>query len=331
MSQSVDKRVLWVFPLLAFVEAGLLVRNLIILQPPANWIMATSQALLVLAVLGVWLWLRRRQVTVAVMGPPVLGTLLYLAGLILLEQALTHQGLLAANLALLLAVGGAVIAPRRQFAVYSLLIAAGWLWVILSHAAWDIPAIQQGLLVALGLLVGWVMNILREVDRQQLEAARDEAVNSAMRDPLTQLWNRRGVHAVLPSMIGGARTLNSGIWCAFIDVRGLKSVNDTLGHAAGDDLLQAIGHVLLDRETRGQVPARWGGDEFCLFGGGPAPDPDALAYELRNQIAGRTSVGAAWDVSCGVACEHLQSGPDVDRLVSVADQDMYRRRGEQAR
>ena len=332
MNAGIDKRVLWVFPILACVECALLARNLIVLNPPVNVIMAGCQALLVVGLIAAWLRARGQQiVTVEGLGPTIFAVLLSLGGLVLLEQALTHQGLLSANLALLLAVGGALVAPRRRFALYTIVLVVGWLCVILTHVNWDIPVVQQGLLIGIGLFVAWSVNILRDMDRRQLQAARDDAVNSAMRDPLTQLWNRRGVHAVLPSMIGGARTLNSGIWCAFIDVRGLKLVNDTLGHAAGDDLLQAIGQVLLDREERGQVPARWGGDEFCLFGGGPAPESEALAQQLRDEISKRTTVKAAWDVSCGVATELMRSVDDVDRLVASADEDMYRRRGEQAR
>lgn len=326
-----DRRVLWVFPLLALVECLLAVRNLIILQRPANWIMASCQALLILGLLAVWQRGRRRPVTVEGMGPTIFAVLLSLSSLVLLEQALTHQGLLAANLALLLVVGGALISPGRRFGIFTGLLVLGWLCVVLTHRDWDIPVVQQGLLVALGLFVSWVVYILRDIDRKHLEKARDEAVNTAMRDPLTQLWNRRGVHAVLRSMIGGARSLDARLWCVFIDVRGLKAVNDTLGHAAGDDLLHAIGQVLLDREASGQLPARWGGDEFCLFGGGPTPEPGALAQELRAQIAGRTSVQGVWDVSCGVAFDSLDDVHDVDRLVSRADKDMYRRRGEQAR
>jgi diguanylate cyclase (GGDEF)-like protein len=331
VSASLDKRVLWVFPLLALVECLLALRNLIILERPTNWIMASCQALLIVGLLAVWQRGRRHPLTVEAMGSTIFAVLLCLSGLVLLEQALTHQGLLAANLALLLTVGGALISPRRRFGVFAVLLVLGWLGVVLSHENWDIPVVQQGLLVALGLFVSSVVNILRDIDRKNLVQARDEAVNTAMRDPLTQLWNRRGVQAVLPSMIGGARSLNSGIWCAFIDVRGLKVVNDALGHAAGDDLLHAIGRVLLDREASGQVPARWGGDEFCLFGGGPTPEPGTLAQELRAQIADRTSVKGVWDVSCGVAFDSLDDADDVDRLVSRADKDMYRRRGEQAR
>lgn len=319
---------MWVFPLLALVETLLLIHNVLVLPAPVNLIMASAQAVLVVAAVGGWLWLRSRPLSLEMTGPVILTVLLLLAGLILLEQALTHKGLLSANLALLLAVGGALITPRRRFALYCLLLVTGWLIVMVTHEQWDIPVGQQALLVAIGLLIAWVVNVLRDIDRRQLEAARDDAVRTAMRDPLTMLWNRRGVHAVLPSMIGGALSMNSGIWCVFIDVRGLKAVNDTLGHAAGDDLLAAMGAVLIDQEARGRVPARWGGDEFCLFGIGPVPDPQILANELGEQIRFRTRVPVEWGLSCGVAYELISSAQGVEGLVARADQDMYRRRGE---
>ncbi len=331
MSDTMDKRVLWVFPSLALVEVPLLVRNLLTLPSPVNMVMAAAQLLLVIWVLFVWFGLRRGPVTVQVMATVALVTLVILAALILLEQALTHVGLLSANLALLLAVGGALISPRQRFAVYCGLLVLGWLAVILTHPSWDIPVAQQAILVFLGVFIGWVVAILRDLDRRRLENARDEAVRTAMRDPLTNLWNRRGMLALLPSMIGGARSLDAGIWCAFIDVRGLKAVNDSFGHAAGDELLAAIGEVLIAQEKEGLVPARWGGDEFCIFGVGSAPDAPRLVEDLRLQITARTTVSDVWDLSCGVASEQLVEPNELDALVARADEDMYRRRADQSR
>lgn len=313
---------------MAVVETLLMIRNFVTLPTPINGIISAAQAVLVVAVLGTWLWLRSRDLTSRAVGVVVFATLLWLSGLILLEQALTHQGLLSANLALSLVVGGALIWPGRRFIAYSALLVAGWLGVILTHADWDIPVMQQALLIFLGVFIGAVVAILRDFDRRQLEVARDEAVQSALRDPLTQLWNRRGVRAVLPSMIGGAHTLHATIWCVFIDVRGLKAVNDSLGHAAGDDLLTAIGSVLVEQEKQGRVPARWGGDEFCLFGGGPAPSAEQLADDLRRRIMTRTTLSASWDLTCGVAIEDVR-GEDIEDLVERADEDMYRRRADQ--
>ena len=84
-------------------------------------------------------------------------------------------------------------------------------------------------------------------------------------DELTGLNSRRGLQAVGEQALYGARRAGTPVALLFIDVDGLKQINDTFGHAAGDDALRTIAHVIRSSTRDGDVAARIGGDEFCVL------------------------------------------------------------------
>lgn len=119
-------------------------------------------------------------------------------------------------------------------------------------------------------------------------ALREATEHLAMTDDLTGLWNRRGFfeHA-RDRWPGSTGTASIG----FLDLDGLKEVNDTDGHDAGDALLRRIGAALVEHLRHTDVIARLGGDEFAVF------CPDLSAADLLARLeaaAGRhASIGAA--------------------------------------
>lgn len=97
----------------------------------------------------------------------------------------------------------------------------------------------------------------------------------ATRDPLTGLFNREGLERWLGGVDTNGLTMPP-IGVVLIDLDGFKLVNDTLGHLAGDHLLQGVADAI-DAATRpGDVAARWGGDEFIVL------CPHSSGEELRN-------------------------------------------------
>ena len=84
-------------------------------------------------------------------------------------------------------------------------------------------------------------------------------------DELTGLNNRRGLQTVGEQALYSARRTGTPVAILFIDVDGLKRINDTLGHAAGDEALRAIARVINASICDGDVAARIGGDEFCVL------------------------------------------------------------------
>ena len=158
---------------------------------------------------------------------------------------------------------------------------------------------------------------------RRYEQARAEALS----DPLTGLANRRALDAAVVRAIGRAR--RDAALCAvlFIDIDHFKDINDSLGHAVGDSVLQRVGRALRDRLRRGDLLARYGGEEFVALL--PDTDLDAatrVAEVLRRRIEtiDYSSLTGALPVrvSIGVAqlSEELMSAGS---LVSAADAAMY--------
>jgi diguanylate cyclase (GGDEF)-like protein len=158
--------------------------------------------------------------------------------------------------------------------------------------------------------------------------------HAATVDPLTGLPNRRHFEARLQEELERARRYGLTLALLAIDVDEFKQVNDTRGHAAGDDLLRTVA-VNLQRSVRAfDVCARIGGDEFAMLM--PATMPaDALhsAERLRERVAEQTrgnDGGAPLTVSIGVAT----LGPDDTKadLMARADRALYdaKRQGRNA-
>jgi diguanylate cyclase (GGDEF)-like protein/PAS domain S-box-containing protein len=120
--------------------------------------------------------------------------------------------------------------------------------------------------------------LVRERDRTTAALARIQEL--AFTDPLTGLPNRRRLEEQVETAIWDARARGDALGLLFVDLDGFKAVNDTLGHAAGDELLQAIARRLRDRVRRRDLVARLGGDEFLVA----LPDlhPETAASEARK-------------------------------------------------
>jgi diguanylate cyclase (GGDEF)-like protein len=154
------------------------------------------------------------------------------------------------------------------------------------------------------------------LDRLRLTA---ELERRALTDPLTGLANRAAFSAALSSMI--ERDAPDALAVVLIDLDGFKTVNDTQGHDAGDELLVEIASLLSHMAPPGGVVARLGGDEFAVIT--RWNDAAQLAQRIESGVAALRPglIGA----SVGVA-RSQEDGSDVASLVHAADQAMYRRK-----
>jgi diguanylate cyclase (GGDEF)-like protein len=141
-------------------------------------------------------------------------------------------------------------------------------------------------------------------------------------DDLTGVLRRGAGLAALEREIDRARRSESRLVIAFVDVDGLKRVNDDHGHAAGDHLLREVATVLRTRLRSYDLVVRWGGDEFvcALYGAEPAGAErrmDAVAAGIVAATLGRT-------VSWGLVS--LEAGETAQSVIARADDALYERR-----
>lgn len=152
--------------------------------------------------------------------------------------------------------------------------------------------------------------------------------HQACHDALTGLGNRLLFQEELLLALASCRQQGSSLAVLFLDIDGFKHVNDTLGHALGDRLLQQVARRLKATLQRRAVLARWGGDEFTLLQG-PIEGVEAAAALAREVLAslqvpfpigGRPLYVKA---SIGVAIAP-RDGDDADTLLKNADAALYR-------
>ena len=163
--------------------------------------------------------------------------------------------------------------------------------------------------------------------RAQLEQRMREIEHQALHDALTDLPNRTLFHDRVEQALRAARRTGGGVCMMLIDLDRFKEVNDTLGHASGDVLLQEVARRLRAPVRESDTVARLGGDEFGVLATGIATPTEAivLAEKLREALAEPIAVGGLAlevesSIGIAIAPEH---GLDVETLVRHADVSMY--------
>ncbi len=153
---------------------------------------------------------------------------------------------------------------------------------------------------------------------ETLATEREEAFQMAVTDELTGLYNRYYMREELRRMTAHATRRDGSFAIISLDVDGLKSINDSQGHPAGDAVLRGIADGLRAVLRTEDVPVRTGGDEFVVL----LPEADRteavkVAYRIRQRVA---ALGTG--ISTGIAV--WRRGMDPDDALREADQELYR-------
>jgi diguanylate cyclase (GGDEF)-like protein len=155
---------------------------------------------------------------------------------------------------------------------------------------------------------------------------RDELAALARTDVLTGLLNRRGLAEALERETARARRTGATVSLVLLDLDRFKLLNDSLGHAAGDDALVAVAAMLRRGLRAGDVAGRWGGDEFGIVLVDLAAE---VAYDvvdrLRSAFTHPSNVvarGRRVSFSAGVAALAGEAAVAVD-LMALADAALY--------
>lgn len=234
---------------------------------------------------------------------------------------------LTGYVAIILAV--ALFAPRRMAAVAVAVTLAGLAVVTLADldpTGSDIAtALTEGTVC---ILVGVTTTLLASHERRNLEKTerrlrrvRQEIGlrrSEALSDPLTGLRNRRAFDADLASALADRRRAGR-LLLVMADADRLKLVNDTLGHAAGDLLLQVLADALRANVRSGDRVYRIGGDEFAVLAS--CTDPEAAIARFGDHVGAVAPVAGSVRASLGIACAEPDDDPAA--LIARADAALY--------
>jgi diguanylate cyclase (GGDEF)-like protein len=141
------------------------------------------------------------------------------------------------------------------------------------------------ILVVLAVLAA--LRLVRTLRGQERLLRRSEI------DPLTGLANRSAFTAGLATMIDWCVLSGAGVAVLFVDLDRFKAINDTLGHAAGDEVLVAVGHRLRSVVGDDDLVARFAGDEFVVAAAGipSTAVAEELAERVRASLAAPVAAG----------------------------------------
>ena len=164
-----------------------------------------------------------------------------------------------------------------------------------------------------------------EVDRKTASVDRGNSAtdrSDAAQDALTSTYLRGPGFARLNEQIQTAKDTLQTLTLAFVDVDHLKTVNDSLGHSAGDRLLRQVAITISNSLGPDALLFRYGGDEFvCSMLGSSEGELKGLLSLISEQLRAATEQGS---ISCGIA--ELVEGDTCDSLIGRADIALYEQR-----
>lgn len=167
--------------------------------------------------------------------------------------------------------------------------------------------------------------------RARRDGLRLEAMSAAaITDPLTGALNRRGFIEALERELARARRYHRQFVLAYVDVRGLKAVNDSEGHRAGDELLKEATRLLRGSARADDVVGRIGGDELGMVLAEIGPKGAATVTQRIQAavVSCREVLGlrSPWDLTIGTAT-FPEDGQTSEELLRAADTRLYEQRG----
>lgn len=166
------------------------------------------------------------------------------------------------------------------------------------------------------------------VTNRKLERSISQLEVTARTDELTGLVNRRWLNLMLEGRWAEAERHHLSLGFMMIDLDGFKSLNDSLGHQQGDEVLKAVGDMLRYACREIDVAARFGGDEFCVLL--PHTDLDAtcrvanrIAEAFHSRMERMGMAECSLGISIGVGHRDVSSPHTAEDLVRHADEAMY--------
>ena len=182
-----------------------------------------------------------------------------------------------------------------------------------------------------------IMEYMRDQIQTVLTKQRkyQKKLMSMRTDPVTGLINRKYLIEMIKKAMDIADVSNQKMSLVMMDIDGMKRINDSFGHLAGDSVLKAFGRSVLEKIRDCDIIGRFGGDEFiAIFQGSGGKMITAKMEEIRDLLEHETvhhgNAQLHLNFSFGVS-EYPRDGQEIEALVTIADAEMYadkRRRKE---
>jgi len=163
----------------------------------------------------------------------------------------------------------------------------------------------------------------------ELEKLNGELRSKYVIDELTGLFNRRGFHLHGGNLYKAAMITGGKVILFFVDIDGLKSINDSYGHKEGDEAILNVANVLKDSFRSDDVVARMGGDEFIMLAANKFSESDIKDILMRiktNFEKYNVNAGKAYElsVSIGYSVYLPEVNPTLEVLIQEADKRLYK-------
>ena len=189
----------------------------------------------------------------------------------------------------------------------------------------DIDAELQSWLLRLNVITTLLaLAVLAYLQAQTSAGLEEELSRIALTDPLTSLYNRRALVLMSNERMRAARRMQQTFAIAVLDIDHFKGINDRHGHETGDRILRQVATLLKTRLKAGDIPFRWGGEEFVvLFATSSLAAACVAAERLRLEMA-QADVQThlpAFTVTIGVA--EWRPGESCEALFERADAALY--------
>ncbi len=166
------------------------------------------------------------------------------------------------------------------------------------------------------------------VTNHQLQSVIRQLEAMARTDELTGLANRRWLNLMMQGHWAEALRHSLPLACLMIDIDEFKTVNDQRGHSYGDELLKLASRVIRANCRQVDIPARFGGDEFCVLMGHTQPHEAVIVAhrilrEFDHAIAGRPADEPKISMSIGVSHISISQPANAEHLLMHADEALY--------
>ena len=164
---------------------------------------------------------------------------------------------------------------------------------------------------------------LLKVSQNKVRKQNKHLQQLASQDPLTGCLNRRAFFEKAEAEYSMAKLSESEFICIMIDIDLFKSVNDTYGHGAGDEVIKAISAMLNDAVLKHGAVCRYGGEEFCIMLTGLTLVQSMVLFEgVRNGIENKKIIERRVTCSFGISSIKF-AAEDLDMLIDQADKALY--------